>query len=108
MRHEYYILDENHVAVPVDQITWARMFSKTSDRIVGKTATGDGDVSTVFLGLDHAYGEGPPLLFETLVFGGPLDQEMVRYSTYEQAEQGHTAMVERVKGYAQSLRDNAP
>lgn len=53
-------------------------------------------VSTVFLGLDHQYGDGPPLLFETMVFGGPLDHEMNRYSTWNEAEKGHQEMVERV------------
>ena len=51
----------------------------------------------VFLGLDHQYGEGPPVLFETMVFGGELDQEQVRYHTWEEAAAGHAAMVERVK-----------
>lgn len=37
------------------------------------------EVSTVFLALDHAYGGGPPVLFETLVLGGSLDQSMDRY-----------------------------
>lgn len=54
-------------------------------------------VSTVFLGLDHRFGQGEPLVFETMVFGGPLDQEQERYSTWDEAEAGHKAMVERVK-----------
>lgn len=54
-------------------------------------------VSTIFLGLDHSWGNSQPLLFETMVFGGPLDQEQDRYSTWEEAESGHKTMVERVK-----------
>jgi hypothetical protein len=56
---------------------------------------GEVRVSTVFLGIDHAW-EGPPLLFETMVFGGPLDEEMERYSTWEEAERGHAVMARRV------------
>ena len=51
----------------------------------------------VFLGLDHSFGSGPPLLFETMVFGGPLDEEMDRYTTWDEAEAGHKAMVKRVQ-----------
>jgi hypothetical protein len=92
---EHYIL-EGREAVPTDLMTWARSFEK-SDRIVAKTDTPNGKVSTVFLGLNHNWGDGPPLLFETMVFGGTLDGDMDRYSTYEQAEAGHAAMCERVR-----------
>lgn len=55
-------------------------------------------VSTVWLGLDHSYFPGSdPLIFETMVFNGPLDQEMMRYSTEEQARKGHGDMVLRVR-----------
>jgi hypothetical protein len=91
-----YILD-GHDAVPCKSLLeWASWFDK-ADRIVQKTTVGPAEVSTVFLGLDHSFGIGEPLLFETLVFGGPLDQEMDRYSTWEEAEQGHKAMVERAR-----------
>lgn len=47
-------------------------------------------VSTVFIGLDHRFlGEGDPLVFETLIFGGEHDGEMWRCSTWAQAEQQH-------------------
>jgi hypothetical protein len=47
------------------------------------------EVSTVFLGLDHAWGKGPPMLFETMIFGGEHDQYQERCSTWEQAEEMH-------------------
>lgn len=53
-------------------------------------------VSTVLLVLDHQWGDGPPIIFETMVFGGRWDQEMDRYSTEAQALAGHWAMVHRV------------
>ena len=32
-------------------------------------------ISTVFIGIDHQFlKSGPPLLFETMVFGGELDE----------------------------------
>lgn len=90
-----YILEGKNV-IRADFMTWAKWF-ETADRNVAKTMVRDIRVSTVFLGLDHQFVDGPPMIFETLVFGGSLDQEMDRYSTWDDAEKGHDAMVERVK-----------
>lgn len=93
---EYYILD-GKTAVQVDLMTWARWF-ETAHRHVANETIGESKISTVFLGLDHRFGDdGPPLLFETMVFGGPLDQEQERCSTWEEAEHMHAVMVMRVK-----------
>ncbi len=93
-----YILDENHNPVEeVDLIKWANWFGN-ADRIVAKTTINpDVEVSTVFLGLDYRFGEGEPLLFETLCFGGKLDQETDRYSTWKKAQKGHIAMIKKVE-----------
>lgn len=54
-------------------------------------------VSTVFLGMDHGWGiSAEPVLWETMVFGGELDGEMSRYSSFDDALEGHHEMVERV------------
>lgn len=95
MGHIHYILN-GHEVVAVDMNTWAKSF-QIGDRHVRKTTIGNVDVSTVFLGIDHNWSNGPPLLFETMVFGGSLDEKQERYSTWEEAEKGHAAMVERVK-----------
>jgi predicted cobalt transporter CbtA len=56
-------------------------------------------VSTVWIGIDHRFGDdGPPLIFETMVFNraegwGELDCE--RYSTEAEAVAGHAAMCEK-------------
>ena len=46
-------------------------------------------VNTVFLGMEHLGG-----MFETMIFGGPLDGYMQRYQTVEQARQGHCRIVD--------------
>lgn len=51
-------------------------------------------ISTVWLGHNHRFGPGPPLIFETMIFGGEFDQSQMRYSTEEQAEHGHRQTVE--------------
>ena len=91
-----YILDENHVPVECpDLMEWAKWF-EAGDRKVAKDMIGDSEVSTVFLGLDHQWGDGPPMIFETMVFGGPLGQDQDRYSTWDDAIKGHKNMIEKV------------
>lgn len=96
----YYTL-EGHNAVPCDGTTWAKRF-ETAERRVALDNINGVKVSTVFLGLDHNFGSGPPLLFETMVFGGKYDQEQWRYSTWDEAEQGHKRIVEEVKSLPDS------
>ena len=88
-----YILD-GKVAKPIGNILeWAKWY-EGADRIVKKTKLPNHvEVSTVFLGLDHSFGNGKPLLFETMVFGGEYDQHTERYSTYEEAEKGHDEVI---------------
>ena len=92
---EKYILD-GHKVVPCDDlITWGKWLENIDARRVASNEKGDVKVSTVFLGLNHRFGDGPPLLFETMIFGGPYDQNEDRYSTWEEAEAGHKRMCEK-------------
>lgn len=58
-------------------------------------------MSTVFLGLDHNFcDEGPPLLFETMVFIEALpemDQNLWRCATWAEAERLHEEVCEKVR-----------
>lgn len=95
----YYILDDNGnpVAEP-NHLAWAMWF-QTAERQVARVELPDGIVvSTVFLGIDHNFGDGPPHLFETMVFGGEHDQAQVRYATKAGALVGHAAAVKAVSG----------
>ena len=94
---DLYVLKDGLPIPEDDSLAWSLWF-ETADRRVALTKMGDVEVSTVFLGIDHSFGGGPPLLYETLVFGGPLDGEMERYSTLQEAEAGHQRMVARVSG----------
>jgi hypothetical protein len=95
MRHEYYRLDGKAV-VPCNQLEWSRRF-KLKNRIVAQTYVGDVHVSTVFIGLDHSWGDGPPLLFETMIFGGPHDGYQKRCSTWQEAEGMHSQAMKLAK-----------
>lgn len=84
-----YRLDGHEPVQCADLSEWAQWFD-TSKRIVAQDDLSDGTrVSTVFLGIDHNFSGGPPLLFETMIFGGANDGYQVRYSTWAEAEDGH-------------------
>lgn len=65
-------------------------------------------ISTVFIGVDHSWGEGEPLIFETMVFGeGSCDEKyMERYSNWSDAEEGHKRIVEMVKSESDRKSEN--
>jgi hypothetical protein len=120
---DHWILDGDRSLKKVDLMTWAQWF-ETNDRRLRREVAGGYWISTVFLGLNQQYGEGPPLIFETLVAvadgdgpkyepaktvevdgmkiefpcGGIHGVHMARYSTYDQAIEGHEAVVERIRG----------
>ena len=104
----FYKLDaDNHLVPMRDVLEWG-VWLEDADRRVGYTqVTSQIIVSTVFLGLDHNFFEdGPPIVFETLVMGGPLDGEMARYSSWDDAETGHRMLVKRVrKAIGQKIKD---
>lgn len=101
-----YILDGKTAVPEPDLIKWGQWLEK-ANRQVNQTYIGDDiRVSTVFLGINHAWRPDEPLaLFETMVFGGPLDLEMDRYSTWDSAEQGHAAMCKRVHAAIDAMRE---
>lgn len=103
-RQDYYILDEHGDPIPVDNLTWAKWYEKANRR-AALDQVGQAEVSTVFLGLDHSFGDGPPILFETLVFAPREDGEYVgvessmrRYATKEEALEGHREVVMFLRG----------
>ena len=93
MRNINYILDDEKNVIPVPEknfLAWARWFEDFERRRVADTRTAGVRVSTVFLGLDHRWGGGgPPLVFETMIFGGPYDQYQDRYGSWDDAVLGH-------------------
>lgn len=106
-----YILDESgNPVLEEDLLVWAQWIEENQAKtksIVKQTDISESKVSTVFLGLDHSFGgETGPMIYETRVFGGSLADEMERYSTSEEALQGHDKMCERVR--AESAQEETP
>ncbi len=73
--------------------------------VVRRTGIGEQSfVSTVFLGLNHGWGD-EELWFETMVFAnGPDATKFIewndfqdRYRTYDEAEKGHEYVVRRIR-----------
>ena len=61
---------------------------------IGLDMVGDARVSTVWIGLNHEFLPGrPPLIFETMIFGGDHGDYCVRYSSEAGAAAGHAAVV---------------
>jgi len=87
--------------VPVEEpslIKWGKWLEVRANRRVALTRVGLATISTVFLGLNQSCGDGPPILFETMVSDCPFLGFMIkRYSTWQQAEAGHKAAVEKVQ-----------
>lgn len=67
---------------------------------VAETTLKDGTwVSTVCLMTNHNWGDGPPLIFETMAFASKdnlLESLCERYSTLEEAQEGHDRIVARL------------
>jgi hypothetical protein len=99
MTNKHYILNQNHEVIETDLLTWAKFIEKENRIIKQETLPNKKWISTVFLGLDHNFSQdGPPLLFETMVFpekGNFEDLDCKRYSTWEEAEKGHEELKEK-------------
>lgn len=96
-----YRLDERGTPVACSVETWGKWFERCNkDRQVADTTVGRSFVSTVFLAIDHNHsGDGPPILWETMVFGGELDGSSWRYSSEEEAKKNHDRIVTEIKGH---------
>lgn len=108
----YFILDEDHNPVACDFETWAHFFEDYDRRIVAQTETLLHRISSIFLGLDHSFmAQGPPILFETMVFENtetmvelfgelwPMHESTdycCRYATWDECLAGHNAMVAEI------------
>lgn len=76
----------------------ASIYEDLDKRRVATTHIGNIMVSTIFLGLDHAFDDGPPMLFETMVVrNGVWGYECERCDTWQAAEEQHARMVEEIR-----------
>ena len=80
---------------PISRSEWTALFEDLDARQVAQTELDGARVSTVWLGLDHRFGgDGPPLIYETMIFGGPFDEQAWRWPNRDAALAGHDQAVE--------------
>ena len=94
-----YILNKDNITIKCNDLRkWGQWFENNKNlRCVALHQLNNLKVSTVFLGIDHNWSEkGPPLLFETMIFGGVYNQTCQRYSTYIEALKGHKIAAKKV------------
>jgi hypothetical protein len=101
----YYTLDANKNPVPCSSFEFEKDCRDFENRKrVAKTTIGPYTVSTVFLSIDHNFGKGQPILFETMIWSdkdinnpGAFFDVQYRYRTWEEAMEGHRRIVAEVE-----------
>ena len=96
----HFILRDGEVVEEPDAAAWARWYEEhyESVRLIARTEVADAVVTTEFLpiGMDVSRG-APPLLFETRVRGGWLDQASELHASVDEAHAGHRRWVEKIR-----------
>ena len=101
---DYYCLTSDNEAVPCDVETWSKQLEtmRKADSGISKHVAdeivNERRISTVFLGLNHAYTkEESPKIFETMIFEPNSFSEIYcdRYSTWDEAVGGHERAKQR-------------
>jgi hypothetical protein len=84
---------------PIGMFEWATLFEDKKYKIIKQEVLpNDYFVSTIWLGLNHRFNEGNPLIFESLVFpakGNWSKLDCERYSTLAEAKKGHKKLVKK-------------
>lgn len=103
--NDYYTLDANGDPVPCpDVLAWGAWY-ETADRHLASTLVEEDHprlrVSTVFLGLDHRFGDGggPPVLWETMIF---VSEEAPAFESVDYQER-YTSRAAAVKGHRRAV-----
>lgn len=91
----WWILDDDGNPVCVDIETFAR-WDMTTERTVARDFVGSVELSTVFTGINYAFHGGPPVLWETMIFGGEFDGYGRRYTSADDARRGHAEAIAKV------------
>ncbi len=93
---EYY--DRN--GDEITQLEWGLKIQDWDYKIVRQTEVMGLEVSTVWMGINSSIGGGPPVIFETMVFGAAegtvWDDFQARYCTEEEALKDHFKLVREI------------
>jgi hypothetical protein len=98
---DYYILNDDHSVTSIPQEEYFELMQTDPEKYsitqhIRHTNYKGIRVSTIFMALDHSFNEGPPVLFESMVFYKDkkqtkeyYDQYQTRYTSYNDAIEGH-------------------
>lgn len=92
---------------PIPPEEWGRLHEDDSYRVIGYTEIPGGSaVSTVWVGINMFFMKPgvQPLIFETMIFGGPLDEQQWRYATERSAKLGHIDAVRMARTAARAYQ----
>jgi len=91
--------DKTYTPCSVEE--WSEQLEELNDlhmKHVAHDYINNNRISTIWLGLDHQWQENSlPLLFETMVFKDGCEIYRDRYSTWQEAEEGHKKAIEWVE-----------
>ena len=96
----HYKLGKDHAVEPCQFWEWVAFMETPGADRVAADEMGDIRVSTVFMGLNYSIGDGPPRVFETMIFGGVHNHYQRRYSTWDEAVAGHAEALALAKAGA--------
>lgn len=104
-----YVLEGREVVPCSDVDRWAAEYigNRSTAHRIGFDTIGTVLVSTVFLGMDHNWRGGPPLLFETMTFADEFGEIQLRCSTYDQAEDQHKTVCRLVRASQELATERA-
>ena len=106
----YYILKAGTVVEEPHYPTWAKWYEEhfTDVELIARTELVHGVVLTRFLAMNMTLTtQSEPLVFETRIKGGWLDDTWERFATIDEARTGHDHWVSRVRE-AESEEDFPP
>ncbi|HET7486759.1 MAG TPA: hypothetical protein VFJ85_02440 [Acidimicrobiales bacterium] len=95
MLHDGLWFDRDGKAIGPKEM--ARLCRDHDYKVVAKDFVGFVEVCTSWVGFDHSFRGSEPLIFETYVFGGRLDQYCRRYTTEAAAREGHAKVLATVR-----------
>jgi hypothetical protein len=96
----YFILRDGEVIEEPDYSTWSAWYESSFKdvELIAEDDLGGSVVTTRFLSMAMSLAQNsPPMIFETVVRGGWMDNEKERFATLQEAMTGHKTWVRRVR-----------
>lgn len=108
IRPRWWGLDKNNEPYPLPYGTLPQgEITKRGEKTI--LDNGEIEISTVFLGLDHSFGnDGPPVLFETMIFAEKypdIDQYQTRSTSWVDAQIDHITAIAVAKAEMEKSKE---